>query len=563
MKKILLFLLPLFVLAAGCTRELETRMNQAEERLAALETQVARLNEQLSVLQKLVSGKYFIQSVTTLSDGSGYKLVLVDGNGNQLEKTILHGTDGTTPEVGIRQFSDGNYYWTLNGDWLLVGGEKVRANGEDAPEAQFKVENGRWYMRVGTGAWTYVGEAVTEVRGPISSVDAVSRADVVLFTLSDGTVLEVPKASAVKLQLILDDSIFQTMTGGESRSTAYTVKVPAGVTYTLDSYEPEGWKVQFTEPEDNSGILTIALPASASNGKVMLVVNGSDGSCYVRVLHVGDPGSGTVIEVTEVVDAAPGTLDLPVGATAVLVPVSVSWIQVSGTRLLISENSDYDARTAVVTYKIGSQHYSLTVVQVQKDAIVLAQSTLSAKPEGEELAFVLKANVEVEAEADVSWISVSPATKGLVDKPFTIVVKANDTSSARMGTLTFSSGELSQTLTITQAGGSGNPLLAFTIPGIYLGMTQRVYIASRDQYLRSYDGDALDFVLLNKAAREQVKVSGYTSSLKPGDPLTLSIDWEKAGNTVLSQSYPCSVLHQEQDKVWLGNENGEGVIIRR
>ena len=333
MKKLLYLFLPMLLLTMGCTREIENRLTELEQRLAKVEEQVKELNSQVSLIQNLINGKYFIQSAAELPDGSGYKLVLVDKDGKTVEKTVLcgkDGKDGATPSVGVGKDTDGNYYWTLNGEWLLVDGKKVRANGtdgengKDAPMTEFKVENGKWYAKVGDGDWTYVGDAVTEVTGPIVSVDA-SKPDVVVITLADNTVLELPKASvAVKLQIVVDDSVFQNMTAGQTKSAPYEVIVPAGVTYTLDSYEPESWKVIISKPHGNKGNVTITVPEAGKSAKVLLIANGSDGSSYVKVLHIdvegGDEDAPVVLE--EIVDETSGSIDLPAGATEIVISAS-------------------------------------------------------------------------------------------------------------------------------------------------------------------------------------------------------------------------------------------------
>ncbi len=568
LKKLVYCFLAVSVSLVACTRELEERMDQVESRVSKLESQVSELNNQVSVIQKLLSGKYFVQSVSDLADGSGYKLVLVDGNGNTVEKSVLHGEDGETPEMGIKLHSDGNYYWTLNGEWILVDGSRVRANGldgADAPTTEFKVENGKWYVKVGEdGEWTYVGEAVTEVKGPIKSVDATSREDVVLFTLQDGTVLEIPKAdAAVKLQIVLDETAFTGMKGGETQSTTYEVIAPAGVNYTLDSYEPEKWKVTISDPESNKGTVTIALPLGAGEGKVMLIANGDDGSCYVRVLHVAvGQQESEVIESVITVDALAGSVDLPSGATSVSIPSSASsWVSLKNNQLVLTENTTYDARTAVVTFKVGEQAYSYTLVQAQKDAIVLTASTASAVAAGEEIAFVLQANVVVSATADVDWIHVTPTTKGLVEKTFTIVVDANNLTTSRSGIVTFTSGELSQTVTITQAAAS---LTDLSTPGCYLSSSNmRVYTSGQDQFLQLYDGSKVDFILINGQEEEQLEMSGYTTSLEVGDKVSISLEWKQAASTVLDQSYSMKVLKDDGETVWIGDTAGRGFIIKK
>lgn len=727
----------LVLLFSGCTRELETRLSDVETRLAKLEDQVKELNSQVSLIQNLINGKYFIQSAAELPDGSGYKLVLVDKDGNSLEKTVLNGKDGAdgedgvSPTVGVKKDTDGNYYWTLNGEWLLVGGEKVRANGvdgtdgkdgKDAPATQFKVENGKWYVKVGDGAWTYVGEAATLIQGPIASIDA-SGADVVVITLTDNTVLELPKAAvAVKLQILVDDSAFQNMTPGQTQSAPYEVKAPAGVTYTLDSYEPENWKVTLSQPKDNKGIVTISVPAAGKSAKVLLIANGSDGSSYAKVLHIEVEGSGEEGPVVqqEMVDATAGSIDLPAGATDVA--FTATWITLSGNQLLIATNDTYDARMATVSFKVGEKSYVLTVMQAQKDAIVLTENALQVSAAGEEIPFVIQANVTVEAASSVEWITVAPATKGLEDKPFTVKVAANEATASREGTITFSSGELQQVVTVTQeakeavlppvsgafelltdasllqagdqlllvnqakdyamgassetyrnctsitvvddtisepgegvavitlegdegawnlraedgylaapsgsknqlltvdsiteyatwtisiadngiatvkaaagarnlllynsqatrfscyantgtttkevlifhkAGTPATPVTQYDALGLYLGKQERVYQAGIDQYVRSYDGSALQFVLLEPQGKEQVKLSGFTTALQPGDAVTVSVDWKKNKTQVVEKDYPMTVLKDQDGKLWIGDAKGRGVIIRK
>lgn len=735
MKK-LLCLMASFALLVGCTQELESRLSDVESRLAKVEDQVKELNSQVSLIQQLLNGKYFVQSAEALSDGSGYKLVLVDRDGNMLEKTVLNGKtgkDGVSPVVSVKQDIDGNYYWTLNGEWLLVDGKKVRANGTDgkdgadAPSTEFKVENGKWYVKFGDGAWRYVGEAVTEVTGPIVAIDA-SADDVVKITLADNTVLEVPKASvAVKLQILVDAAAFASVKAGQTQSTEYEVKVPAGVTYTLDSYEPENWKVTISEPKDNKGILSISVPATGKSAKVLLIAGGSDGSSYAKVLHVGveesDPEETQVV-LQEMVDASAGSIDLPAGAAEVV--FSVDWLTLSGGKLLVAANDTYDSRLGVVSFKVGEKSYTLAVMQAQKDAIVLTDNTIAVGADGETVPFVVKANVAVEAVSDVDWITVTPATKGLEDKPYTVTVAVNESTEAREGKITFSNGELRQVVTVSQEGAevivppmpvtgdyvlltdaselqegdelivvnqaknyamgaqngtyrsraavtvtndtisdpgdgvaivtlegaegawnlkvpdgylaaqssaknqlltiasvtdyatwtisitdaglatvkavagarnqllynsqSGNerfscyagistnakevlifrkastpaePVTQYNELGLYLGKQQRLYTAGTDQYVRSYNGNALQFVLLEPAAKEQVKLSGFTTDLKTGDAVTVAVNWKKGKTQVLDKQYSMTVLKEENGKLWVGDAKGRGFIIRK
>ena len=258
----------------------------------------------------------------------------------------------------------------------------------------------------------------------------------------------------VKLQILIEESAFMQMKVGEKRDASYEVTAPDGVSFTLEASAPKDWTITISNPNGKEGTVSLTLPEGAEDGRVTLSATGSDGSLYSKGLMVTlapipipDP-----ISYEESVDAAAGSLDLPEGAENVSIPRTVSWITLSGNKLVLEENTEYDSRQALVTFSVGKQVYILTIVQAQKDAIVLTESTLDVEPEGAEIPLVVKANVSLSATSDAAWAIIKVATKGLIEKPFTLTVLANDSEESRTATITFSSGELTQTLTVIQAG---------------------------------------------------------------------------------------------------------------
>lgn len=479
MKKLLLWISASLLLLAGCEQidEINARLDEHEGRIAALEEKVAKLTEDVAAVKALLSGKYFVQDVVTLADDAGYKLVLVDGSGNVTEKMVYNGEDGEdgdTPMIGIRQDTDGNYYWTLNGSWLLSGGQKVRANGEDGLTPEFKIEDGKWYIKVtDQEGWKPAGDAVASVVSMIASIDASSKPDVVIFTMTNGTTVEIPKGgTALKLQLIFDDTPFADIETGTPVVTAYRIIVPKGVTYTFDTYEPEGWDVIITSTGENVGNISIFAPEGTKAGKVLFVLNGSDGSCFVKVVSVG------VYEPTHyAVNSDAGQITVE-AAESISAPEGVDWISVSGNKLNISANTGYDPRSAVVTYlDAQGKSHTITIVQAQVDAIVLPGAPLEAPAEGAVLPFVISANVIPEVSADVEWIHPVSATKALNSLPYTITVDANH-SAARSGKVTFSYGSITQSVTINQEGVA----MAF-ITGMFEQLTDASDLAAGDVLL--------------------------------------------------------------------------------
>lgn len=120
--------------------ELRGDIENLEGRITALEEWQKSVNTDIRSLQSLVAAledKDYVTAVTPLEDGTGYVIsFLKSGNvtikhgerGEQGEK----GEDGTTPVISVKQDSDGKYYWTVNGEWLLDNGNKMPVTGEKA-----------------------------------------------------------------------------------------------------------------------------------------------------------------------------------------------------------------------------------------------------------------------------------------------------------------------------------------------------------------------------------------------------------------------------------------------
>ena len=76
---------------------------------------------------------------------------------------------------------------------------------------------------------------------------------------------------------------------------------------------------------------------------------------------------------------------------------------------------------------------------------------MQAAAAGETLEFVVRANVDVQAQCSDTWVKLLPVTKGLEDRLFRIEVSPNDTEEIRSAVISFSSGgALKQDLTLTQ-----------------------------------------------------------------------------------------------------------------
>ena len=338
------------VTLTSCT-DYQDEIDGLDSRVTALEQLVADMNTNLSSLSSIVtameSGDY-ITNVTSNSDGyivtfakagaitvkngtNGIDAVtpvilpvkdadgnyywqlngewMLDADGNKVRANGKDGADASAPVVGQKQDTDGNYYWTLNGEWLIVDGHKVRANGLDgtgaiAPQVRINPSTNEWEVSTdggttwnstgvkatgndgadavspqvrinpstnewevstdGGSTWTGTGVNATGSDGAnaqslIKSI--VDGEDFVTITLSDDSVINIPKTAAVAetVELRID-------TNGKDSYFTYMLPEQTG-TFTLDEIGLTADQIEkiFVDPDISATI----------EGNTVTVVKGS------------------------------------------------------------------------------------------------------------------------------------------------------------------------------------------------------------------------------------------------------------------------------------------------
>ena len=164
---------------------------------------------------------------------------------------------------------------------------------------------------------------------------------------------------------------------------------------------------------------------------------------------VSNEGEEISIDVTSSVDVE---LEMP----------DVDWITRNVSRAVstntyyftVAENATYDQREAYITFKNTEKKMTerVKVTQIQKDAIVLAQSIYNIDKDGGALDFDIQTNVEIKisiSEDAQSWIT-QVATRGLHTETLHFDIAPYDGDASRDGTITITGGDASQTITIRQ-----------------------------------------------------------------------------------------------------------------
>ena len=197
---------------------LEDRVAKLEELCKQMNTNIVSLQAIVNVLQE---SDYITGVAPVMQNGKEVGYIITFSKSNPV--TIYHGkdgqdgedgtdgNDGTTPSIGVKQDTDGIYYWTLNGEWLTDDqGEKIKAegvdgndgtDGDDGVTPKFKIENEYWYISYNNGeSWEQLGKATggesTGGDSMFTDIDYKTSTDYVIFTLADGTQIKLPTWSA-------------------------------------------------------------------------------------------------------------------------------------------------------------------------------------------------------------------------------------------------------------------------------------------------------------------------------------------------------------------------------
>ncbi len=325
MKKYLLMLLTATALA-GCTQiadllyddsEIVGRLDDLEDRIEKLEEACAKMNSEIESMQAIVDAlaeNDYVADVTPILEKGeeiGYSIEL--GSGKEI--TVYHGTDGApgesakAPVIGVQKDKDGEYYWTLDGEWLLDStGRKVRATGKDYAGSssnvpQLKIEDGYWCVSYDKGkTWEQLDKAIEE--GGQSLFESVTYDEnYMYFKLLDGTELTLPIASS--LDVAFDMAMPVDMKPNSTIEVGYTVKSAA--------------QDIIVEVSSSIDLKAKVIPDGKLTGKVQIKSGGIiDG--YSKALVIVSDGNRTITRpITfvaaeeEIFEIIPKSVDVPAG----------------------------------------------------------------------------------------------------------------------------------------------------------------------------------------------------------------------------------------------------------
>ncbi|MCI5990519.1 MAG: PL29 family lyase N-terminal domain-containing protein [Candidatus Cryptobacteroides sp.] len=398
---------------AGCSKyddtALKNDIESLESRIQALEKRCDEMNSNIASLKAILDAVQAQKKITDVSSTStGYVITFSDNS----SITLNHGKDGSTPAISVRQDTDGQWYWMLNGDWLLdSNGKKVRAtaiDGNDGVTPLLKIENEYWYLSSDNGkTWVRLAKATGEDGD--SFFKSVSQDDgYVYIVLADGTSINIPKES--RFALSFDNTAFHP--ASETMTIPFNV-IAAGDDLNVVTFSDSNIATKVYLKGTTSGTIEVTFIGANHNGNVLVVAK-SNGKTIMEILAF-EEGILSTSSTTEYWIGSDGQeINVSISRNMdISIVSSVSWITVtSETKSLVKDNlcitvapnDTYQNREGMVTIN-GEEGGTLvfTIHQEPKYYIVLDKTSVTIMDDE-----TVKIGYATNVSGELKWSSSNP-----------------------------------------------------------------------------------------------------------------------------------------------------------
>lgn len=386
---------------SGCEyddTDVQDRLGNLENKVTEIEALVKSLNTEIETLQALIEGKLFITDVTENADGKGYTLSLISDAGTVSTIVIedgedgQKGDDGATPDLGVKQDTDGKYYWTIDGEFIVVEGKKMPVSGEDGVTPEFKVENSTLYVSYGDGKWEPCGPLFD--LGALSLIKGISLSEdgrYVHLTLIDDSVVtfELYKGFGIAFETTSD-----FLTPGQSVDVPF-VLTGADENTVVEAIAQGNWKAEVTLEGTTGGKVTVTAPEDSVTGRVIVLANDGGTKTVMKTLTFLSGVMNVSTQSQEVLSAG-GTLKFELQTDLeydVVIPEKdQSWISVADTRS--------EVRDETLTFTVAANSDSVersSLIELNSNGVVVETLLIYQYPYFDTAAFVVRV---VPASAD-------------------------------------------------------------------------------------------------------------------------------------------------------------------
>ncbi len=204
--------------------------------------------------------------------------------------------------------------------------------------------------------------------------------------------------------------------------------------------------------ETDTRIGTIVIKSGLKSEQVMIYQAGS----HILVLTQKDytvPSTGETIAV-ELRSNVNYTVQMP--REEWIEPVETRSASTHTLRYWIKPNDTYDNRSAQIVFsdEDGCNSQTITVTQVQRDAIMIAKNQYDFEAAGGEFTADIVSNIDFDVTTDVDWITPEKVTgtRALTTSYYRFTIGKYTGRDLREGTILISDGTLTQTIAVRQQG---------------------------------------------------------------------------------------------------------------
>lgn len=378
--------------------EIKGRVDNLESQVTELRLLVEKINSNLTSLVTAVdalNNQDQIVSVEKLPAGNGYTITFKKSGTITIyngEKGLdgkngtdgSDGKDGKSPVISISQDSDGKYYWTLDGEWLLVNGQKVPATAE-VTVPKIKVEDGKFLFSTNGTDWVVIGDAGTSGIGLIKNVREDVENNSVIIELSDREIV-IPKGQNFALVIKADEIGIKA---GETVNVEYSlISADNAIVRAL----PEnGYTVKVNPISATKGQLSITAPSPVVDASILIVAVNGNGVMSGKILSIAEGKLDVKADATPVpAEGGPVTVEITTNLDyEIVVPEAAkTWITLVETKALrtdnvtfvVAQNTEATQRTAEVEVRVdGVKVQSFNIVQQAKVVVEEKWKTVDLK----------------------------------------------------------------------------------------------------------------------------------------------------------------------------------------
>ena len=271
----------------------------------------------------------------------------------------------------------------------------------------------------------------------------------------------------------------------EAEGGDFSIELQANVevTYEIES-GAQTWLTPVARSRGlTSSVLAFHAEANEEAEARQAVIKLAGGNGLTEEVTVYQMGTGPTLLLSQseyIVSSAGETIQVELRSnTAYEIEMpGVDWLRENSSRSLstythyfiVDPNETYDARSAVIRFidRENGIEQTVTVTQMQRDAIVVAQNVYQIGVEGGALNFAVQANVDFTVSTNADWITQVEA-RGLTERMLCFEVTPNEGEEMREAVITLESGSVKQTIKVQQFGKMEEPFIDLSLQEYKVG----------------------------------------------------------------------------------------------